>query len=479
MTLAPETQLPPPQAAPNTVAFCTLGCKTNLLESSALAEQFRHLGWQITPFESPASLYVFNTCTVTEKADSESRRLIRRAKRQNPHARVAVTGCYAQVAPEVIAAMDGVDFVIGNNLKQDLPRLVVEQFADYRASLAGGALIAVDEFEKSRRLEVAASDERPVVGSASGIERTRGSLKIQDGCDYKCTYCIIWKGRGPSRSVPPEAVESQLRAMIAAGFKEISLTGINIGQYLWQESAQKPATDLTGLLKRLISIDGEFRLRLTSLDPLEVSDELIEMIASSGGKICPHLHLSTQSADDSVLKTMARRHHVADLKRICHALQAAMPSVCISADIIVGFPTETEAAFEATYQVLSEIPMHQLHVFRYSPRPGTPAAELKPQVPERIRKERAQKLLALAELKKQQFYQQIAAQPAQVLLEYPKEDGTMEGWTEHYSRVLFSPQQVKAWQLKPNYFYTTGFNLGQNGLLLATQINSNGVQQSL
>ncbi len=419
------------------VAFVTLGCKANALESAALAERFKDLGWQLHAERESASLYVFNTCTVTEKADAEARRLIRKLKRQNPASRIAVTGCYAQVAPLVFKEI-GVDFIIGNNLKDNLPDIVATQFANYYADLNDGPLIMVDEFEKSRELVSR-------VGSFAGIARTRGSIKIQDGCDYKCTYCIIWKGRGPSRCLSVDAVTQQIQHMVDEGFKDITITGINIGQY------QHEGVNLAGLLRHVVTqVDGDYQLRLSSLDPLEVTDELMNAMAESSGKIAPHVHLSSQSAEDGVLKAMARRHHVKDLVYVCERLQELMPTIAIGSDMIVGFPTETDESFEASYKVIEAIPMHYLHVFRYSPRAGTPAAEMRPQVQESVRKERATRLIALADAKKRAFYAQFLGQTLSMLCENIKDDGSMEGITENYIRVHLSAEDVENHELSPN-----------------------------
>ena len=432
-----------------TVAFVTLGCKANALESAALAERFKDLGWQLLNEHESASLYVFNTCTVTEKADAEARRLIRKLKRQNPASRIAVTGCYAQVAPLVFKEI-GVDFIIGNNLKDSLPDIVATQFANYYADLNDGPLIMVDEFDKSRELVSR-------VGSFAGIARTRGSIKIQDGCDYKCTYCIIWKGRGPSRCLSVEAVTQQIQHMVSEGFKDIIITGINIGQY------EHDGVNLAGLLRHVYShVDGDYQLRLSSLDPLEVTDDLMNAMAESGGKIAPHVHLSSQSAEDGVLKAMARRHHVKDLIYVCERLQALMPTIAIGSDMIVGFPTESDDAFEASYQVIEAIPMHYLHVFRYSPRAGTPAAEMRPQVQESVRKARATRLIALADAKKRAFYQQFVGQSLSMLCENIKEDGSMEGITENYIRVRLSPEDVKNHELSPNQRVSVRINAVEN-----------------
>lgn len=447
-----------------TVAFITLGCKANLLESSALAERFKQMGWQVLSEEQSASLYVFNTCTVTEKADAEARRLVRKLKRQNSASRVAVTGCYAQVSPQTFQAMGGVDFIIGNNLKDELPEIIVNQFANYYADLNDGPLILVDEFEKSRELVSR-------VGSFAGIARTRGSIKIQDGCDYKCTYCIIWKGRGPSRCLSVEAVTQQIQHMVHEGFKDITITGINIGQYLHN------GTDLAGLLRHVTTqVEGDYQLRLSSLDPLEVTDDLMNVMAESyyqNRRIAPHVHLSSQSAEDGVLKAMARRHHVKDLIYVCERLQSLMPHIAIGSDMIVGFPTETEEAFESSYQVIERIPMHYLHVFRYSPRAGTPAAEMRPQVQESIRKERASRLIALAEAKKEAFYQRFLGETLSMLCENQKEDGSMEGITENYLRVKLTAEEVLAFQVQPNQRVAVKISASQAGdFLLGTLASS-------
>jgi threonylcarbamoyladenosine tRNA methylthiotransferase MtaB len=423
---------------PYRVAFTTLGCKANQLESSALAKQFRTLGWQVVAMESGrADLIVFNTCTVTERADAENRRMIRLAHKKNPHAKLAVTGCYAQVNPEAVAAMAGVHFVIGNHLKEQLASLLVQELPHLKPSKATEAALPgqwpkiwVSDWDKSREQATLEGMAEAVGGAAGlndeGYHRTRASLKIQDGCDYKCTYCIIWQGRGPSRSVPIALLKQKVLDLVHEGFKEIVLTGINIGQYAFETHT------LTSLLRALVNLDTPhmFRLRLSSLDPLELTPELIDLIAEEAqkphGRIAPHFHLSAQSCSDTVLKAMARRHHVGAYCESVHRIRQAMPQACIVSDIIVGFPTETDAHFEETLEVLTHTaPLDQLHVFRYSPRPGTPAATMKPQVPERIRKERASKLLQLSQthykafVNKQAHHYTHAQHPMRILLEKP------------------------------------------------------------
>jgi threonylcarbamoyladenosine tRNA methylthiotransferase MtaB len=394
----------------HSVAFHTLGCKTNQLETSTLAETFQARGWRVVPFDEAASVYVINTCTVTERSDQESRRVIRRARLSNPNARIAVTGCYAQIAPDEVAALDGVHVVVGNQLKDQLAQIVETAMA------TDTPVIQVTEIDKSRVL---------AGGTVSAPGRTRGSLKIQDGCDYKCTYCIIWEARGPSRCLSVPDVQTQLARMVAEGFKEVVLTGINIGQYDWQ------GTDLAGLLRNLIQVEGDFRLRLSSLDPLEVTPELIAVMADSQGKICPHLHLSAQSADDMVLKRMARRHHVDHFQAVCQQFTQAMPQGCIGSDIIVGFPGETDAQFENTARVLAETPIHYFHVFSYSRRRGTPAASLPQQVPQRQIQARARQLTALSEEKFLAFREGLMGKTVEVIVE---ESGN-KGMSEQYCHL--------------------------------------------
>lgn len=431
---------------PKTIALYALGCKANQLETAVLGETFAAEGWQVVPYtmlgEEPPTLFVLNTCTVTEKADAEARRLIRKLKKQHASTRVAVTGCYAQVSPETLAAMPEVDFVIGNNFKSVLFDLINELDWEETVQSPSPARVWVEEFDKSRELV-------DVAASQAGIDRTRGSIKIQDGCDYKCTYCIIWKGRGPSKSLPVEKVTRRVQQMVQEGFKEVVLTGINIGQYMDDD------VDLAGLLSHLVALPEDFRLRLTSLDPLEVTPALIQVMAESGGKIVPHLHLSTQSVDDGVLKRMARRHHAADFKRICRTFAAALPDGCIGGDIIVGFPGETDEAFEATCQAIEAVPFHYGHVFRYSPRPGTPAAEDKHPVPERIRKARAVHLTQILDRKNREYRVSLVGKTVSVLLEERTvlaaaaggvSQTVLEGMAPQYLRVVLENPQGLALQ---------------------------------
>ncbi|MBK8189156.1 MAG: tRNA (N(6)-L-threonylcarbamoyladenosine(37)-C(2))-methylthiotransferase MtaB [Vampirovibrionales bacterium] len=404
----------PPERA---VSFHTLGCKTNQLETSALANAFRARGWRVTSFDEPASVAVINTCTVTERADADSRRAIRRARLANPEARIVVTGCYAQVAPQAVSQLPGVDYVIGNNLK--------DRLLDILETVPRGdtPVTQVGDIDKSRMMAGAA---------ACDVDRTRASLKIQDGCDFKCAYCIIWEARGKSRSLSVADILAQLQELEAFGYREVVLTGINIGQYEDLDAG----LDLVGLLSRLVEAAGSARLRLTSLDPVEVSDGLIETIARSNGRICPHLHLSAQSLCDDVLKAMGRRHRASDVIVACQTIASQLPDAGLGADIIVGFPGETEAMFAQTAALIESLPWTYLHVFRYSRRPGTPAADWGDQLPESVKTARAEHLRSIIDAKNRRFRHRLIGKTFPALIE---ESGRC-GMTDRYVKISLTPQ---------------------------------------
>ncbi|MDH4379859.1 MAG: tRNA (N(6)-L-threonylcarbamoyladenosine(37)-C(2))-methylthiotransferase MtaB [Vampirovibrionales bacterium] len=427
MSTAPIDVIQPhPTLAQKTVAFYTLGCKTNQLESATLAQQFTGEGWQVVPFDHSAQVYVINSCTVTQRSDNETQRVIRRAKLANPSAQIAVTGCYAQVAPEEVAAQPGVTHVVGNDLKGQLTKLVLANTVNLvEEEPVAPPHVWVQDIDKSRMVEGA---------TQGGIDRTRASLKIQDGCDFQCTYCIIWEARGKSRSLPVADLLLSLQRLVDEGFTEVVLTGINIGQY------QCPTTEanLATLLREMLALQGTFRLRLSSLDPYEVTPELIAVLkecarfgATEGSSICPHIHLSAQSGEDFVLKRMGRRHHAVDVARVCEELTQAVPNMAIGSDIIVGFPGETAERFEATAALLASIPMHYYHVFSYSKRKGTPAAGFPDQVPEREKKARANRLKAQSDAAWLAYRESFINYPLTMVVET---DGR-KGVTENYIHV--------------------------------------------
>jgi len=396
------------------VAIATLGCKTNQFESAAMSEKFAKAGYAIVPFTQPADIYIVNSCTVTARTDAESRRLIRRARRLNPQARVVATGCYAQVAAGDLEQMPELDSVLGNQEKQDIIRLV-----------EGG---------ESRVSDISAERTSGPLALSSFAEHTRAFLQAQNGCDSFCSYCIVPYARGRSRSVPLEDVLQGVRDLAANGYREVVLTGIHLGAYGLDLN---PAATLTDLV---LAIDRERivpRLRIGSVEPNEISAELLALMAHSR-IICPHLHLPLQSGSDSVLRRMGRRYTADFFRTLMQRISAALPQAFIGADVIAGFPGESDAEFEETLQLITELPFSDLHVFPYSSRPGTRAADLPDQVPSFVIKHRAELLRAAAAEKKQAFLQQQIGQKLPVLVQgcNPK---TMicNGLSGNYTNVTF------------------------------------------
>ncbi len=375
----------------------TLGCRLNTFES----EVMRELGAGLE------DTVVVNTCAVTAEAERQARQTIRRLRRENPKARIIVTGCAAQLNPEAFAAMDEVDRVLGNEEKLD-PGLLTGQ----------GAAVEVADI-------MTVKETAPHL--ISGFEgRTRAFVQIQQGCDHRCTFCVIPFARGPNRSVRPQAITDQVRALAGAGYKEVVLTGVDICSY----GADLPgspglAAMIGGLLKDVPELK---RLRLSTLDPAAVGDDLLTLFAAEE-RLMPHLHLSLQSMDDMVLKRMKRRHLSAQAFDVVRRAREARPDAVFGADLIAGFPTETDAMFENTLKAVADLGLAHLHVFPYSPRPGTPAAEM-PQVIERVRKVRAARLRDEGDTGLKRFLESRAGTTAQVLVEKDR-----RGLSQHYARV--------------------------------------------
>ncbi|PLX97090.1 MAG: tRNA (N(6)-L-threonylcarbamoyladenosine(37)-C(2))-methylthiotransferase MtaB [Desulfuromonas sp.] len=376
-------------------AITTLGCKTNQFESAAMEEKLRQAGWQIVPFDAGADLVIVNTCTVTAATDSQSRNLIRRAQRLNPDCRVVVTGCYAQVDPQTLAAIPGVALVLGNEEKRDLLQLLA----------AEDGTVQVGDIRQRHEAEVATL--------ASFAERSRAFVQIQNGCDAFCSYCIIPYARGRSRSVPPAQVLAQVQDLVRVGYTEIVLTGIHIGGY---GADLKPSLSLTDLLRQLLAKTGLSRLRLGSLEPTEIPDELLDLIAESE-EICPHLHIPLQAGDDTVLTAMRRTYDTAFFRALLQRIRQRLPEAAIGLDVIVGFPGEDDDSFARTKQLLEELPWSHLHVFPYSRRPGTPAASMSDQVPATVSKERAALLRHLASEKLEVFARPFIGKNLSVVVE--------------------------------------------------------------
>jgi threonylcarbamoyladenosine tRNA methylthiotransferase MtaB len=397
-----------------TFAMATLGCKTNQFETAAMIEQLLAAGYRQVNYSDGAELVIVNTCTVTATTDAQSRNLIRRARRINPACRVVVTGCYAQIDPQSLAAIPGVSLVLGNEEKQQLIGLLAED-----------------------RRGVAVSDIRQAKGASMSLStfsgRTRAFVQIQNGCDAFCSYCIIPYARGPSRSVTAEQVLGQVRDLSAGGYPEIVLTGIHIGAYGLDLD---PADSLLALVQRIEGETPVRRLRLGSLEPQELSPELLEAVAASK-VVCPHLHLPLQSGDDEVLQRM-NRHYTADFfRRQVAAIYAAMPAAAIGLDVITGFPGETDEAFRRTRDLIEELPISHLHVFPFSRRPGTPAARMPGQVPGPLARQRAAELRALGEAKLQAFSLSVIGDTVELVVEGRNRGGWQQGLSRQYLTVSF------------------------------------------
>ena len=395
----------------------TLGCKVNQFETETMEGLFRARGYDVVPFEERADVYVINTCSVTHLSDRKSRQLIRRAVRTNPAACVAVTGCYAQVAPEEIRALDGVRVVIGT---KERARIVDYVEASLRADT--GVAGTITDIMQARVFEDIPLHALP--------HRTRAFLKIEDGCQNFCTFCIIPYARGPVKSRELSAVAREMRLLVDAGFHEVVLTGIHLGAY-GIDLAERPT--LADACRTALAEEGLRRLRLGSLESVELSADLLELMRTEP-RFAAHLHLPLQAGSDAVLRAMNRHYTTAQFAQLVMEVRAAVPGVAISTDIIVGFPGETEADFAEGMDFVRRMGFARMHVFPYSARRGTPAARRTDQVPPMVRKERAARMQALAEELAEGYHRSMLGSVAEVLFE-TQEDGVTDGLTETYVRV--------------------------------------------
>lgn len=405
--------------AGNNVALYTLGCKLNYSETSLIGNQFLNKGFDVVDFGSKADVYVINTCTVTENAEKECRQVVRRALRKNPEAFIAVTGCYAQLRPQEIAAIDGVDVVLGSQEKFKLFDYV-EQFQKQELSC-----IHVSPTEEL-------NDSFYTAFSTEADGRTRAFFKIQDGCDYNCSFCTIPLARGKSRSMHPDEAVGQFKKILAEGYKEIILTGVNVGDY-----GKTLDTNFYGLLKKLLEVPGDYRLRISSIEPNLLSDEIMELVANEE-KLASHFHIPLQSGSPEVLKLMKRRYKASFYEELIERVTARIPDVGIGVDVIVGSPGETEENFLETYNFIKELPVSYLHVFTYSQRPNTKAIEMDGHVDVVERKRRNNMLRILSDKKKSLFYQSMKDMYLHVLFENQNRDGYMYGFASNYMRVKMS-----------------------------------------
>lgn len=397
------------------VAFHTLGCKLNFSETSAIGNQFLQKGFDVVDFKEEADVYVINTCTVTENAEKECRQIVRKAMRQNPAAFIAVTGCYAQLRAEEISKIDGVDAVLGSNEKFKL----FEYFEQFEKQEYSCVYVSPSE----------TLNEFNSAYSTDADSRTRAFLKIQDGCDYKCTFCTIPLARGQSRSLELDSSVKEFKSLIENGYKEIVLTGVNVGDY-----GKKLNTDLFSLLKNFLKVNGDFRIRISSIEPNLLTDEIIDLTASEE-KMANHFHIPLQSGSEKMLKLMQRRYKLSDYEKLINKVTSRIPDAGIGIDVIVGSPGETEKDFLDTYNFLKELSFSYLHVFTYSARPNTKAIDMPGHIELKEKKRRNNMLRILSEKKRNLFCRNMIGKEFEVLFEKTENNGFIHGFTSNYIKV--------------------------------------------
>ena len=404
----------------------TLGCKVNQSESDAMAHQLRNSGWHPAHPKQKADLCIINTCTVTHKASMQSRQAVRQAIRSNPGARIIVTGCYAQTEPDEIDKINGIHHIIGHADKSKIPDMVLsEEEAPYPRRVWQN-IFSEHNFEQT--------------SAAPSGNRTRPFLKIQDGCDSFCTYCIVPYARGRSRSMPIENVLLNIKQLKQAGYREVVLTGVHLGAYGLDLS---PKTGLTELLQRIDDTHPIDRVRLSSIEPHELTDDLIQLVAKAD-IFCHHFHLPLQSGDDLILKKMHRPYTRSLFSNQIVKINELLPDAAIGVDTLIGFPGETEKAFENTYSLIHELPVTYLHVFPFSPRKGTPASSYPQQVDSKTIKARCKKMRSLGHVKKKAFYKNFTGKPVEILIEDKrnKSTGLLKGISSNYIPVHVTGEDI-------------------------------------
>ena len=402
-----------------TVAFQTLGCKLNFSETSTLARKFVAAGYERVPFEMKADVYVINTCSVTDNADKKFKSLARQTRQRNPNAYLIAVGCYAQLQPEELAKEDSVDLVLGAKEKFDIISYLTDLSRPEQMQVHACSIEETDTY----------------IGSYAIGERTRAFLKVQDGCDYKCTYCTIPQARGISRSDTLENIISQAKEIVRQDIKEIVLTGVNIGDYGKGEFGNKKHEHtFLELVQALDEVEGIDRFRISSIEPNLLSEELINFVAASK-RFVPHFHIPLQSGNNEILGQMRRRYQRELYVDRVNQIKRLMPDACIGVDVIVGFPGESDQHFLDTYSFLVDLPVSYLHVFSYSERPNTPAASMQNQVPKAVRQKRSKMLRGLSAKKRHAFYESQLQKTKTILFEAENKEGYIQGFTENYVKV--------------------------------------------
>ncbi len=440
------------------VAIRTLGCKLNQYESEQLREDFEALGFATVPFDAEADVYVLNTCTVTHRTDRDARRLARQARRRCPDAVVVLTGCSAEMYPEELEALGVADLVAGNDCKPDLARMAAERLAR----------------RKPVRLATPPSDSERLVHHFP--DNTRAFVKVQNGCDASCAYCIIAAARGPSRSVPPDIVVRQADLLGRAGHPEVVLVGTHLGA--WGRDLDAGGARLADLVHAVCDLDSVARVRLSSIEPREVTEELIAMVCAGGGalapdpklpaygKVCRHLHIPLQSGCDATLARMNRPYDSAFYRDLITGIVACEPQVSIGVDVLTGFPGESDDEFAQTLEFVRELPAAYLHVFTYSERPGTPAADMPESVNPEVRKRRTAVLRGVSAEKAARFAQAAVGEQLEVVVETPRDRaGRLVGVSDNYLRVAFDGPDDLVGRIVP-VMATGADGAGLSGLLL-------------
>ena len=406
----------PNDSQPRRVSFYTVGCRLNQAETALLVDRFSHFGFSQVKFGEPTDVLVVNTCSVTEEAEADCRRVIRRVLRRSPQAFVAVTGCYAQTGTEKLQTIDGIDLVLGTQYKMQLP--------EYLASLPTYEKCTKPELVHTRKID---HENFSLEGTGEYVT-TRANLKIQDGCQFMCSFCLIPFARGRERSRYADDAIREAEALAQRGHRELVLTGVNIGQY------QDDGTDLLGLIERLEAITELDRIRISSIEPTTIPDGLLEYMLSSD-KLCRYLHVPLQSGDDRILNAMNRRYSAREYSLFIEKAVSTVPDLCVGTDVMVGFPGEGEREFANTQSLINDLPFAYLHVFSFSSRPGTAAAKHLNPVSTEIIKQRSRALAKLSRAKRLQFYQRMMFQEVSVLFETQNDSGLWIGLTDHYVKV--------------------------------------------
>ena len=412
-------------------AFYTLGCKLNFAETSTISRQLALSGFIKTDFNNPADIYVINTCSVTENANRECRRIIRKARKISPDSFIVVTGCFAQLKPKEISKIEGVDMVLGANDKFNLPKLLTSLEKNKLTKVHGCEINKLDYFS-----------------SYSLNDRTRSFLKIQDGCDYPCSYCTIPLARGKSRSDSIENIIKNAKDIAEKGIKEIVLTGVNIGDFKYENK------NFASLINELDNIDGIDRYRISSIEPNLISEKVMQAVKKSK-KFMPHFHIPLQSGSDLILGKMRRRYQTNLYRKIVENISKEIKNVCIGADVIVGFPGETDEEFYKTLNFIKDLPISYLHVFSYSERENTPATNFDHKIPKKTKAERSKQLRILSSKLKNAFYKKYLNSKHSALLEKDNNDGMLYGFTDNYIKIKTpfnknirqTKQQVKLLQI--------------------------------